>query len=291
MIRNLLTFNINWFRISFLMGIIALLTTQQSCEKEIDWELQNNELPSIVVEAMLTNENKIHEIRLTHPVKNINEAPGTVNGAIVKITSGHFEYPFTESDEIAGTYQSNFPFAATIDRDYELHIHYENKNYWAQTYMVPVSVPDPPRFEFVKSRNMFRIDWNNPQFNLQEQAMYEADISWEHLPEFDTQDTLTRARFTYFTFNTIDVSYNIAPQDKEEIYFPAGSIVTLSKYSLTPEFANYMRALLAETQWQGSIFEDARGNLSGNVSNGGLGYFSACSVIRVTITVSQTPGY
>ena len=114
--------------------------------------------------------------------------------------------------------------------------------------------------------------------------MYEADISWGHLPVY-ASDSLTKARLTFYTLNTIDVSYIIFPQDKEEVYFPYGSIAILNKYSLTDEYAAYLRALLAETEWQGSIFEDARGNLPSNISNGGLGYFSACSVIADTVVV------
>ncbi|MFW5726204.1 MAG: hypothetical protein ACOCX0_07130, partial [Bacteroidota bacterium] len=68
-----------------------------------------------------------------------------------------------------------------------------------------------------------------------------------------------------------------------------GSVVMFSKYSLNNEYAAYLRALLSETQWQGSLFETARANLPGNISNGGLGYFSACAVIRDTLNVQYLP--
>jgi hypothetical protein len=115
--------------------------------------------------------------------------------------------------------------------------------------------------------------------------MYEADISWEHIPGFDHPDSVSRVMQKYYTLNTIDVSYVIFPQEKEEVLFPAGSIAIVKKLSLTDEYGAFLRALLAETEWQGSLFEEARGNLPTNISNGGLGYFSACSVIADTLIV------
>ena len=96
---------------------------------------------------------------------------------------------------------------------------------------------------------------------------------------------LTKAKLFFYTFNTIDVSYSVFPQDKEKVYFPKGSKITEKKYSLTNEYAAYLRALLAETEWQGSLFENARDNLPTNISNNGLGYFSICSVISDSLIV------
>lgn len=283
--KILLKFQLFLFRHFQMIAVIALIGLISSCEAKIDWEIQNQELPTLVVEAILTNENKIQEVKLTRPVRSANEKYVGVSGASVAVSSGQFIYHFEESVEIAGLYQSIIPFAATVDRLYQLHIQDGEKHYTAQTYMIPVSVPNMPVFEFVSNQNKYSINWNNPQFHPLEQAMYEASISWGHLPGYENANIPARVRLTYFTLSTIDVNFNIAPQEAEQIFFPSGSIATLSKYSLTPGFASYLRALLAETQWQGSIFESARGNLRGNISNGALGYFGACSVIRVTLIV------
>ncbi|MEZ5145746.1 MAG: hypothetical protein R2759_01340 [Bacteroidales bacterium] len=157
------------------------------------------------------------------------------------------------------------------------------ETYTASTYMIPIAAPNQPTFQFVPDTGLYQIQWNNPEYSPFETAMYEADISWGHLPAY-TNDSLTKARLTFYTLNTIDVSYIIFPQDKEEVYFPYGSIAIL-KNTLTDEYALTPAPSFAETEWQGSIFEDARGNLPSNISNGGLGYFSACSVIADTVVV------
>lgn len=257
-----------------------------ACEKEIDWNLQDNPENTIVVNARITNEFKIQQIQLSHPVREMNDVPEPFSGAIANVSWRQQSVSFSESDTIPGTYYSDQPFAAAVDREYLLTIEKDNLSFQAETYMVPVLPSNTPVVNFHQDTGLFSINWSNPKYSPFEQAIYEADITWSHLPSHDHSDSLTMARITFYTLNTIDVSHVIFPQDKEEVFFPAGSIVIFSKYSLNEEYGSYIRALLSEAQWQGSLFETARGNLPGNISNGGLGYFSACAVIRDTLVVN-----
>ena len=255
------------------------------CEKEADWEINGTELNTLVVDGMITNEFKIQQIQLSRPVMEMNELPEPFTGATVYVSWGLQTIYFSESETEPGVYYSNQPFAAAVDTDYILHIQKDDLVFDAQTHMVPVSPFNTPAFQFHASLNKYSINWNNSQYSPFEQAMYEAIIDWSHLPGYEHPDSLNKARMLYYTLNTIDVSFLIFPQDMEEVHFPAGSNVIFSKYSLNDHFGAYLRALLSETQWQGSFFETARANLSGNISNGGLGYFSACAVIRINLVV------
>lgn len=264
--------------------LIALIVFS-SCEKEIDWETTAVELNTVVVDGMITNEFHIQQIQLSHPVKGMNDIAEPFTSASVTISRGQQSVNFTESETEPGMYLSDQPFAAAAGSDYFLNILKDDLVFDAQTYMVPVSPFNPPVFRFHPSLDLYSIIWSNAQYSPFEQAMYEAIIDWSHVPGFEDPDTLSSARLLYYTLNTIDVSFVIFPQDKENVYFPEGSIVVFSKYSLNDEYGAYLRALLSETQWQGSLFETARSNLTGNISNGGLGYFSACAVIRDTLMV------
>ena len=263
----------------FVFGFLS------ACEEATDHAIPDQVYNTIVVDAILTNELKQQEIRLSRPFSDPNGRPEPVSGATVNVTVNGFDVSFPESALTPGLYQTENDVAATIGQSYYLAVSFEGKTYNAVTTMVPVSQPVLPSFQFVPDTGLYKIAWNNPQYSPFEQAMFEADIRWGHLPGYDPEDTLTKARLLYYTLNTIDVSYIIFPQDKEEVYFPYGSIAVLKKFSLTDDFTNYLRALLAETEWQGSLFEDARGNLPTNISNGGLGYFGACSVIADTVVV------
>jgi len=270
----------------FTMTAFLLLSLFTSCEKKIDWEIQQENLNTIVVDAIITNEYKNQHIRLTKPYTNHNGEPLPVSNATVIVYAGTtLAIPFYESDEFPGNYYTSVPITASIDFDYLLEIQDGSSSYKAEAHMIPVQNATPPTFEQDSETGMYKINWQASAYDPYEQAMFEATISWQHLLPQGTEDSLAFAKILFYTLNTIDVSYNIFPQDKEEVLFPAGSIAVVKKYSVNDEYGDFLRALLAETEWQGSLFEDARGNLPGNISNGGLGYFSVCSVVSDTLLV------
>lgn len=265
--------------VSFLLLIFS------ACEEKIDWDLKTEQINTIVVDAIITNEVKYQHIHLTKPFSNQNDTAVPVTGANVSIKTDNFTTLFLESPENPGHYYSDYPGAGSIDITYKLNIQYEDETYTAETFMIPVLPANLPTWQYDANKDLYKINWNAPQYNPSELAMYEAIISWSHLVDSTIQDTLTMARMKFYTLNTINVSYNIFPQDIEEVWFPKNSIAIVKKYSVTDEYGDYLRALLAEAEWQGSLFEEARGNLPTNISNGGLGYFSACSVISDTLIV------
>ena len=264
---------------------IALLLILISCEEKTDFELNPSQTNTLVIDAHLTNENKQQEIRLSKTFLSPNGEAEPASGAEIWVTFDESQVNFIEAPSTPGLYKTEVAGATAINTLYHLHVAYENKGYEAEAFMIPVANPNPITFSLVPQSGLYRINWNNGQYSQSEEAMYEADIRWGHLLPQAIEDSLTRARLLFYTLNTIDVSYLIFPQNKEEVLFPEGAIAVLKKYSLTPAYGDFLRALLAETEWQGSLFEEARGNLPTNISNGGLGYFSASSVIVDTVIV------
>jgi hypothetical protein len=89
----------------------------------------------------------------------------------------------------------------------------------------------------------------------------------------------------FYTLPTLDVSEIFAPV-MESISFPAGTIITERRYSLTPEHAEFLREMLLETSWTGGLFSVANSNVTTNLSEGAAGYFGACSVTSLSLTVT-----
>jgi len=255
-----------------------------SCEKIVDWEVEGEQLNTIVVEGMLTNEMQHHEIKIKRPKKQVNSNSEPVRDAVVIISTENASARFFHSEANPGTYISEIPFSAGLNRSYELSILIDGENYSAQSYMSPLFPYQTPVFNYHPQNGFYTINWNNPQYDPTEQALFEAIIDWSHLTQ--NPNDSAKIRLLYYTMNSINVSHLLFPADQERIFFPAGSIVIFSKYSVNEEYGNYLRALLSETQWQGSIFEPDRGNLPGNISNGGLGFFSVNAVSRDTLIVA-----
>jgi hypothetical protein len=270
--------------IRFLILLPAVFLT--NCEKPIEWDIDYTAEKTIVVNSILTNEFTTQKIYLHYTLDSLNAEPEPVTDATVWVITGLSNMPFVQSDSIPGLYISAMPAAATVDREYQLIVKTNSNEYSAITHMEPVFPATPPSFDRNNTSGLFRINWGNDSYSPFEQAMYEAFITWNHLPGYDHPDSINCAHLINYTFNTIDVSYQIFPQDKERAYFPSGSVAYLTKYSLTKEYASYLRGLVSETQWQGSLFETSRGNPAGNI-DGGMGFFAACAVLRDTLIVGN----
>lgn len=265
--------------------IIAITITNLiffSCEEETEWEFPNYPNDRVVVQGILSSDYKNQEILLSVPSngQNVNFIP--ITNAEVVVDDGILTYNFLEVAEQPGTYISEEKFSATLNRQYALRVINDATLYEASTGILPVTgIPDP-NFTVVDSTGKMKITWIAPTYD-EVQAMYEIKITWDQLTDSSIY-AADSVLLYHYTFNTLDVNYTVFPPNEEDVFFPMGSTVNVTKYSLTDDYADFLRALVAETEWQGSFFEEARGNLPGNISNNGLGYFTACSVIHTTVT-------
>lgn len=254
--------------------LMLLIGGVYACEKSIDWELKTQLPNTIVVEAMLTNQLKTQEIKLSKPFTDLNAEPTPLRGATVKVILLNDTILFNDHDTHPGLYKSEKVFAASLNRVYRLHIKTDTSIYISRARMAPIIAANKPTFTNTSDSGFYRIQWNNSPYHPYHNAMYSALISWGHLPQFQNR-TDTAALLYHYTISSLHVSHIIFPQDQEKVSFPGGSKVIFTQYSLNKEFADFLKAFLSETQWQGSLFEEARGNLPSNISNGGLGYFTA----------------
>jgi hypothetical protein len=113
--------------------------------------------------------------------------------------------------------------------------------------------------------------------------MTEYYLDWSQLPGFADNDSC-RAMIIYYSLNTIDVAEMFKPE-KEQVVFPAGTIVFRKKYSLNEAHAAFIRTLLSETEWRGGLFDVQPGNVQTNLSKGAIGYFAASTVVSDTTII------
>ncbi|MFW5707746.1 MAG: DUF4249 family protein, partial [Bacteroidota bacterium] len=177
-----------------LLSFIVLLLGFSACESEISWPLDHSLENTVVVDARITNEFKTQRIDLSLPISHMNDTPAPLSGATVSVSAGNQSVQFLESEQVPGRYFSQQPFAAAVNVNYHLSIEKNELSFEAQTYMVPVLPYDRPRFVFHPDKRMFKLRWNNNKYSPFEQAMYQADISWSHLPQYNHPDSVTRAR-------------------------------------------------------------------------------------------------
>lgn len=266
------------------LGWGFLLFLFSSCVEKTDWPTQAVTDNRIVVEGIITNELKQHVVTLTYPTAELNAVPTPVSGAVVSLNDEDTTYLLIEESVGSGTYLSD-SLQAVTNKTYTLSISFNGITYTAQTYLLPVTPIIPISYYFNNFDSLFYYDWQHDIY-FSENAMYELFFDWSKVAGYDTLD-VSQTQFMGYTYTLTGIDVNeIFAAQKEKVAFPAGTIITERKYSLTAEHADYIRALLSETQWNGNVFEAMPANLPTNLSNGAIGYFGGCSVLTDTIVVN-----
>lgn len=266
---------------------ILIISISHSCEKKIEWNLQEEYNDIIYVDGIITNEYKKQIIKLTRLVNDPNEKPSPVSGAIVLIMFGESVYELKEEVANSGIYQTEDSVAGITEFPYNLRIIYEGNNYTAHSFMNKGLQFTPLRFYKINLINKYRITWVAAAVNPNKPAMYEILLDWSNIPPYNTQDPdLSKARLLYYTLPSLDVSEIFAPQ-LENLIFPEGTTIIEKRYSITQDHANFIREVLLETNWNGGFFGSTSANVPTNLSIGAAGYFAACGVTVDTIVVGN----
>jgi len=211
---------------------IFLVLSLSACEFSTDWELSPNEERKLVVEAILTNENKIQEIRLSQSFSKLNETPSKVENAKVAIVANGVTYKFKNDSAVDSLYKSESAFEILKGIDYELIIEWNDEVYQASSQLSSVAaMPNVTFDELPGSDELVFADFA-PLYNPNQQAMYEIDIDWSHL----NQEGEQRIKTFLYTFSSVHLSALSRPQ-RESLSFPKGSQIIVKKYDLNDDFA------------------------------------------------------
>jgi hypothetical protein len=270
-------------RLLFLTGVLFLM---QSCVKETDWPATGEVQSKLVVDALITDRVKAHQVILTRTVTALNQTPDPVTGASIILSNEDSIWLLSESYPGSGIYTTPPWFTARLQKNYTLEIYVNEEVYTAKTSIVEGKLFGQLTTARDETTGLYHVDWVASAFSTQDAAMWELLIDWSQVPGYEHHNSLTNhARMLFYTLPTLDVSEVFAPR-MESILFPAGTIITERRYSLTDLHAAYVRELLLETNWTGSLFPTAPANVMTNLSNGACGFFGASAVTELSLIVT-----
>jgi hypothetical protein len=250
-----------------------------SCEKSTRWNLHPSAEQKLVVDGIITDELKTQVIRLSLSFSGQNDSISYPDNAEVSVFDGTDTFRFEKDPLDPGTYRSETEFAGVINKTYSLEVKYDQITYTAETNMLPVAVSIDLSYTPNADSSLYSIPQEIAQFNPDESSMYEVRLDWSAVPGYENlTESQNNALLYYYVLTTIDVNQIFAPA-YDIVFFPAGTLIDIRKYSLAPEHEAFIRSVLLETQWHGSNFDTEEGNAYTNISNGGLGFFGACSVV------------
>jgi hypothetical protein len=261
-------------RVIFLLTVLTL-----ACEERIDDFHSASTAPVLIVEGVITNERLRHRIHLTLPHSTQNEESVPVTGAEVALHAGGFTVKLVEEPPGSGDYYTPL-LRAVSGIAYTLSINHGGKLFTASDASVPVEPLQPLRYH--STGNGFELTANA---NGNDPSYTDHYLNWENTP-FCSGSASCDGRVVMYDLQTIDAN-EIFKAEAARFRFPVNTVVIRKKYSASPAYRSFLRAMLSETQWRGGLFDVQRANVPTNVKGGGSGFFAVSAVVSDTTIITR----
>ncbi|MGK7388926.1 MAG: DUF4249 domain-containing protein [Candidatus Cyclobacteriaceae bacterium M2_1C_046] len=275
----------------YILLIISFSFALFSCEETIILDTRQVE-PALVVDAHLTDEQKIQNIKLSQSVDFYYNAepPAITNAQVIvyDVTADEiFEFIHNPTDDqsLNGVYFSNDVFQGYVGHTYELQITWND-----QTYRASETMPALTEIDTLKYRiNPFEFaDPEKPglYYELLLYAHEPQETTDYYLFEFFRNDSLVRENETAIYFTDDKFLQENIKDLPSPIYYRKNDKATLRMYSITEEAFIFLNDLFNILNNDSGMFSPPPANPRNNISNGALGYFMVSSVESVTIVIN-----
>ncbi|HEY0741767.1 MAG TPA: DUF4249 family protein [Chryseosolibacter sp.] len=253
--------------------VVLLCGIFLSCEEEASIGIETENVNLLAVEAVLTNENINHAIRLTLPYQKQNESAKPVSDATVSVSDGTTTVELIHS--VDGEYLTP-KMRFVSGRTYTLTIAHNGRQYIAQDSPLPVEPLNA--LSYSNAEGGYRFNF----FETGTEPYYiEYIVDWSDTPSCTID---CRAKIVYYDLKNIDANELFKPNQSDFI-FPAHSTVIRRKFSVSDQYRAFLRSMLSETQWRGSVFDVQRDNAPTNLSEGAIGFFAVSTVAADTVKI------
>lgn len=285
------------FLYSLLLAILALFT---SCIQELEWIENDSIEPKLVVEGLITSEQKAHSVKLSRSRGVVvNGKPEAVSGANISISDGDQVFPLNETSP--GLYQTDSTVIGEVGKAYKLRIELNGEIYTAIDTMIEATAPRATTIreaEFAPGFYWFEYPGN---FGAEAPAKLSLQVitpaGWAD--NFPTNYEITErwqerkeghigVDSTYYIHPYLEPPALLAYGIIEVGIYPLGTEIHFSHASLSEGYYTFIRALMSETEWKGlGPFGYNPANLPTNVSNGAVGYFGTSHIKEYVQVISE----
>lgn len=293
--------------ISDLTALILVFVFITSCDdmvKEIDWETESIP-PKIVVEGSITNQIGVHPIKLSvtddyfsnHPEGKVLDAE-----VVVKTQSGSIAY--VEDDEDRGTYYAQEPFAGDENVGYTLHIELATPIDGSRDFMAQSDLIEGMKIDTIEAFLYPSMGWGDEEEEEDENGevteqdsmivvavlygkepsninnYYMAQIFRNGKPIHDLIQDNPHFQDIEYEMNGAEAFVMVIEEN-----FEIGDTIGISLISITEEYNYFLTGLSHISQPEDPFgFSGPPANAVGNISNGGLGFFS-CGHVSYSETI------
>lgn len=277
-----------------LLVISALFIFFISCTEEVDIELDST-YTRLVVYGEITTDTTVHRVELTKSADYFfNQPAEKVTNAIVELSYRDTSLRLFENPDLPGIYETTSDFYGIVGETYNLSINGvdidqdgESEEYTASSYLPPVNDIDSITLKYTS--NSFFSGWEIQvwTFDPAEIRNYYAfkslvnnKLVTDTLTEIVIQnDDLFNGNYTY------GITSQFLDDSKENEKAVKGDTVTFEINSITEEYFYFLFEAQSESFGQNPLFSGPPANISSNISNGAIGFFTAYSVSRSSAIV------
>jgi hypothetical protein len=271
-----------------ILFLVLLGLKAASCTERINIDLDESTV-RLVVEGTVTTDTMVHKVILSKSTSYYysQKAP-VVSGASVFIRGGGFNLQLNESSP--GVYETDSNFYGISGESYTLDIELDSavggfKDYSATSVMsVKVSIDS--------LQLLFHPEWS-------EEGFWEVKCYFQDPPTADyyrflvsrngklMSDTIDKWFISddrFFSGGYVEgASVAFLDQGLDDEMLNNGDTVTIELNCITRPYARFIFDAQAELMGSNPLFSGPPANLSGNISNGAIGFFSAHTTSRSVI--------
>jgi len=262
--------------------IIILILFLSSCTEKIDIDVGTT-YQRFIVDGTITTDTMKHGVKLIKSIDYYaNEQPPTISNAVVTIDDGISKIILEENNQNPGYYETDENYFGVVGRTYLLEIELPEKingqsSYSATSELKPVAPIDSIKVEYIEEWEVWELQiyaWDPPAEDFYSFEVYKNGIE---ITDTVTKRGISDDRFFNgnFTFG-VPVYYFYSGYEPEYVY--PGDTITLKMGGITKDYYNFLIELMDQTfEYRNPLFSGPPANIRTNISNGGLGFFTAYS--------------
>ncbi len=271
--------------INILIVAFIAIFAFSACEKTVELDPKQTDA-LIVIEGLVTNELKRHEIKISQTVPfNVDGVTPRVSNASVQVSDNEGNtWNYSETDK--GLYVSDTPFSGKVGNVYSMEIEVDGQSFSASEEMMELTTIDT-MLSVINEEEM-----KDPE---EEGEFYEVVVFMK-----EPQD---REDYYLFKFFKNDIPENedgtfIFAYDDEIIaseiaalpipgYYALGDNARMEMYSITREAFVHFTDLAANINNDGGMFSGQPANVKTNIKGGALGYFQVSKKEWMEVVVEE----
>lgn len=274
--------------------IFPLVLFTASCTEKIDLELDST-YTRLVVYGTITTDTMSHRVELSKSADYFfNQAPEKVIGAMVELRFDDTVIKLNENTDLPGIYETAPDFSGIPGKTYHLTINGVDINqdglfekYTASSYLPEVNSIDSITLKY--TFNSFFSGWEVQIWTYDPADKRNFYVFKTLINNRLVTDTLTELVIQNDDFfngsftNGITAQFLLESKPDEKLNY--GDTVTFEINGITQDYFNFLFEAQSESFGQNPLFSGPPANISSNISNGALGYFTAYSIERASRVV------